>query len=86
MGNKNRYGYCCINLSLSDGKRSHDRVTTNRGMVKKTYEDRGIEYVDSLVLENIKDLRKIIEWNHSESIMMYRISSCLLYTSPSPRD
>ena len=75
MGDKNRYGYCCINLSLSDGKRSHDKVTTNRGMVKKTYEDRGIEYVDSLVLENIKDLRKIIEWNHSESIMMYRMSS-----------
>ena len=75
MEKKNKYGYCCINLSLSDGKRSSDRVTTNRGMVKKTYEEKGIDYVDSLVIENVRDLKKIIEWNHSVGIEMYRMSS-----------
>jgi len=73
--NMRRYGYCCINLSLSEGVSKKDRVTTNRSMTKKTYEEKGIEYVDSLVLGNVLDLVKIIEWNNHSGIKMYRMSS-----------
>jgi UV DNA damage endonuclease len=44
-------------------------------MVKKTFIERGIDYASELALLNVRDLKKIIEWNHSNSIQMYRMSS-----------
>jgi UV DNA damage endonuclease len=65
-----RYGYCCINLSLAEAK-----VSTNRGMVRKTFDEKGLDYVSDLSLLNVKDLKKIVEWNHQNGIRMYRMSS-----------
>ena len=62
-------GYACINLSL--GK----KVTTNRTMVKKTFTQKGLDYVSDLVLQNVTDLEKIIDWNESNGIKLYRMSS-----------
>jgi UV DNA damage endonuclease len=44
-------------------------------MVKRTFLDRGIDYVSDLALQNVLDLKKILEWNHSNSVGMYRMSS-----------
>ena len=54
----NRMGYCCICLSLDK-----DKTTTNRGMVKKTFLEKGLEYVSELALRNTEDLIKIIRFN-----------------------
>jgi UV DNA damage endonuclease len=62
-------GYACINLSL--GK----KITTNRTMVKRTFIAKGIDYVSDLVLQNVADLEKIIDWNEEMGIKMYRMSS-----------
>jgi UV DNA damage endonuclease len=62
-------GYACINLSL--GK----KITTNRTMVKRTFIAKGIDYVSDLVLQNVADLEKIIDWNEQNGIKMYRMSS-----------
>jgi UV DNA damage endonuclease len=62
-------GYACINLSL--GK----KVTTNRTMIKKTFIDKGLDYVSDLVLQNVADLEKIIDWNEANDIKLYRMSS-----------
>jgi UV DNA damage endonuclease len=62
-------GYACINLSL--GK----KVTTNRTMVKKTFTAKGVDYVSELVLQNVADLERIIEWNEQNGIKFYRMSS-----------
>lgn len=62
-------GYACINLSL--GK----KITTNRTMVKRTFIVKGIDYVSDLVLQNVADLEKIIDWNEEMGIKMYRMSS-----------
>lgn len=67
---KSRFGYCCINLSLSELG-----VTTNRGMVKKTFDAKGLFYASELALKNTKDLVKILEWNRDNGIGMYRMSS-----------
>lgn len=66
-----RLGYCCINLSLGEGK----KVSTNRGMVKKTFDQRGLDYASELSLQNVHDLQKIIQWNGENGIGMYRMSS-----------
>ena len=65
-----RYGYCCINLSLEK-----EKVTTNRGMVKRTFLERGLPYASQLALLNVKDLYKVLTWNADTGIRMYRMSS-----------
>lgn len=59
---------------MQDGKKS-DRVTTNRSMTKKTFLERGISYASELANQNVADLCKIIKWNNSIGIGMYRMSS-----------
>ena len=63
-------GYCCINLSL----KQHG-ITTNRGMIKRTFQEKGIEYAGELALLNIQDLYHILAWNVSQGIRVYRMSS-----------
>lgn len=81
-----RYGYCCINLSLSK-----EKVSTNRGMVRKTFDQKGLDYVSDLALLNVKDLKRIIQWNSDNGIRMYRMSSdifpwCSEYEIPDLKD
>ncbi len=52
-------GYACINMTLGKYK-----ITTNRGMIKKTFEEKGLEYVSELLIKNLKDLITIIQWNY----------------------
>jgi UV DNA damage endonuclease len=65
-----RLGYCCINLSLADKK-----VTANRGMVKKTFEQKGPTYAGELAYLNLSDLLTILKWNVENDIYVYRMSS-----------
>jgi UV DNA damage endonuclease len=51
------------------------KVTTNRTMVKKTFTQKGLEYVSDLVLLNVSDLERIIDWNEENGIKLYRMSS-----------
>ena len=66
-------GYCCINTQLRDRK-----ITTNRGMIKRTFQSKGIEYAGNLALQNIRDLIEIIKWNHQNNIVIYRMSSSMI--------
>ena len=65
-------GYACQNITLSKLK---NRVITNRGMVKKTFLTRGLEYAGELAKKNVEDLLTIIEWNIQNNIKLFRISS-----------
>jgi UV DNA damage endonuclease len=56
---------------------SEKGVSTNRGMIKRTFQKRGIEYAGELALQNLQDLYKVIEWNREKGIKIYRMSSCL---------
>ena len=67
---KVRYGYCCINRSLSADK----GIRVTRSIKKKTFEEKGIEHAGNLALENIKDLVEIIKWNEDNNIRLYRLS------------
>ena len=65
-------GYACINMTLGA---QTPRITTNRSMVKKTFNERGINYASELALENVRDLFEIIKWNVKNNIKLFRISS-----------
>ena len=63
-------GYACINLAL--GKHG---IHTNRSMIRKTFDKRGLSYVSELALKNVKDLKRIIQWNVDNGVPLYRMSS-----------
>jgi UV DNA damage endonuclease len=65
-----RFGYACINTTLAD-----DNVTVNRSMVKRTFLEKGISYASQLALMNVTDLEKIIDWNITNRLLLYRLSS-----------
>lgn len=65
------YGYCCINTTLQKS----EKITTNRTMIKKTFTEKGIAYASELALQNVRDLSRIIKWNHEKGINLFRISS-----------
>ena len=65
-------GYACINMTLGSQK---PKITTNRGMIRKTFDAKGLPYVSELVLQNVRDLTQIIKWNEENGIKFYRMSS-----------
>jgi len=67
-------GYACINMELN-ARKGDDRITTNRSMIKKTFHDKGVDYASELVLQNVSDLYRIIEWNEQNNIKFFRMSS-----------
>jgi UV DNA damage endonuclease len=71
---KNHLGYACINMGLNSLKKEA-RVTTNRAMIKKTFNAKGLSYASELSLKNCKDLIKILRWNVDNNIRFFRISS-----------
>ena len=50
-------GYACINMALQKQK-----ICSNRGMIKRTFQSKGIAYASELALINVKALKKIIKY------------------------
>lgn len=63
-------GYCCINMTLAKQK-----IRVNRGATKKTILTKGLGHVSKLILLNLEDTLKILEWNVENDILVYRMSS-----------
>ncbi len=63
-------GYACINTELQKQK-----ITTNRSMIKRTFQERGVEYAAEIGMLNILDLEKIVQWNIDNDIRFFRMSS-----------
>ncbi|UZJ56687.1 hypothetical protein CBS101457_006007 [Exobasidium rhododendri] len=71
-GFKGRLGYACLNTIL----RSQDpAVFCSRNVRIKTIEEKGLEWVKSLALQNVKDIIPLLEFNAANNIHMMRLSS-----------
>ena len=66
-----KLGYACINSTLQ----AAGGITTNRGMRQKTFNEKGLDYVSELALQNVKDLENIVRWNWEMGIRLFRMSS-----------
>ena len=66
-----KLGYACINMTLQ----ATDGITTNRGMRQKTFNEKGLDYVSELALQNCRDLVTIVKWNEEFGIRQFRMSS-----------
>lgn len=69
-----RFGYACINMTLQKQK---PRVTCNRSMIKRTFQQKGLPYASQLALANSMDLIKHVAWNNAHGIKVFRITSCM---------
>tara|TARA_B100000614_G_scaffold31106_2_gene24061 strand:+ start:8143 stop:9093 length:951 start_codon:yes stop_codon:yes gene_type:complete len=73
----NSYGYACKNIQLAFPERFNNnsipRIICNRGMIKKTFIEKGISYAADLAIQNCKDLYKILKWNCENKIKFFRI-------------
>ena len=63
-------GYACINVSLGE-----KGITTNRGMIRRTFLEKGIVYASQLALQNVQGLLQILQWNVENNIKVFRITS-----------
>ncbi len=63
-------GYACICTELRK-----KGVYSSRTCRLKTIQKKGIEYAKELAILNLKDLKKILEWNVQHNIFFMRISS-----------
>ena len=77
----NKIGYACINMQLSyptkygNKPKGTQPITTNRSMIKRTFTEKGVDYASELILQNVKDLNAIINWNILNGYDFYRMSS-----------
>ena len=69
-------GYACINMELSERPKKH-RITTNRSMIRRTFDKEGVDYASHLGYLNVQDLYKILQWNEANGFKFYRMSSNL---------
>ena len=65
-------GYACINTELRKQKKP---VFTSRTLRLATFEEKGFEYVKTLVYQNVNDLLTMLEWNKANDILFMRLSS-----------
>jgi len=66
-------GLCCLNTKLRDQKPT---VFMSRSMIQKTMEQEdGIEIAKERSLENISDIKTMIDWNIENNINVMRLSS-----------
>ena len=65
-------GLCCLNTIL---RGQNPPVFCSRSIILKTFEDKGLGYLQDKIIENLKDLIRMIEWNEKHGIRVMRISS-----------
>ena len=75
-------GLCCLNTTLRAQK---PPIFCSRSIILKTFTDKGIKFLQDKIIENLKDMLKMIEWNEKNGIRVMRISSELFPHKSNPK-
>ena len=65
-------GLCCMNTVLRNQK---PPVYPSRRMIIKSIEEKGIDELKNKILQNLRDVLTIMDWNEANGIKVYRLSS-----------
>lgn len=65
-------GYACINTQLAE-----IGIRAGKDIKKDTYKKIGLTGISEVVLENLENLKTILEWNRKSDVDFYRLSSGL---------
>ena len=68
-----RLGYACINMELQETR----GIQCSRSMIRRTFDQKGINYASQLALQNCRDLIEVVKWNNTNGVKVFRVTSCL---------
>lgn len=75
-------GLCCLNTILREQKPS---VFASRSIVLKTFETKGVDHLKEKILQNLKDILTMMDWNEANGIKVFRLSSELFPHKSNPK-
>ena len=75
-------GLCCMNSELREQK---PPVFASRKMIIKSIEEKGIDSLKEKIIQNLKDVITLMEWNEKNGIKVFRLSSELFPHKSNPK-
>ena len=74
-------GLCCMNITMKEKY----KVYASRKIIVRTIHEKGIEELKHRIIQNMKDLLKMIEWNEQNGIRVFRLSSEMFLHKTNPK-
>lgn len=75
-------GLCCLNTILREQK---PPVFASRKMIIRTVKEKGIDVLKEKIIQNLKDILTMIDWNEKNGIKVFRLSSELFPHKSNPK-
>ncbi len=75
-------GLCCLNTTLREQK---PPIFASRSIVLKTFETKGIDHLKEKIIQNLRDILTMMDWNEENGIKVFRLSSELFPHKSNPR-
>jgi len=67
-------GLCCLNTIL---RSQTPPIFASRTIILKTFHERGFKHLQEKIIQNLKDVISMMEWNEKHGIKVFRLSSDL---------
>ena len=75
-------GLCCLNTILRARK---PPIFASRKMIIKTIKEKGIDELKLKIIENLKDVLTMMDWNEENGIKVFRLSSEMFPHKSNPK-
>lgn len=75
-------GLCCLNTILRKHK---PPIFASRKMIIRTIEEKGIDELKTKILQNLRDVLTMMDWNEENGIKVFRLSSELFPHKSNPK-
>ena len=75
-------GLCCINTILRAQKPT---VFASRSVILRTRETKGLEHLKVKIIQNLKDILTMMDWNEKYGIKVFRLSSDIFPHKSNPK-
>ena len=75
-------GLCCLNTILRDQK---PPIFASRSVILKTFNDKGFDIVREKIIQNLKDVLLMMDWNELNGIKVFRLSSEMFPHKSNPK-
>lgn len=75
-------GLCCCNTILRAQK---PPIFASRSIILKTFETKGIDHLKEKIIQNLKDILIMMDWNEENGIKVFRLSSDMFPHKSNPK-
>jgi len=75
-------GLCCLNTEL---RKQKPPIFASRKMIIRTVKEKGIDVLKSKIIQNLKDVLTMMDWNEKNGIKVFRLSSELFPHKSNPK-